>query len=194
MNLLNHSFLTMPSTFHQKGEGRRDEGILGAIKIFHFSNSIFSPARVFQSKMCSPSNRDTLSTEHWKGKSNIKIRANYYTLQMGTQKCPLFQSKKWVDERSQGFLALTCFLSTTPHSMINAEFWSKMYLILGIFLSTSISQTFRNGGAITLGCTTNEFCEYKPIHEKPISLDSVLAKPPSCDYITPSIAYQHALR
>ena len=38
IHLLDHSFLIMyTSTFHQKGERRRDKGVLGAIKkFFHF--------------------------------------------------------------------------------------------------------------------------------------------------------------
>lgn len=160
----------MLSTFHQKGERRRDKEILGAIKMFHFWNPIFSPARVFQSKMGSPSNSDTSSTEHWKGESNIEIRANYSTLQMGTQKCLLFQSKEWIGEKNPGLLDLTCSLSSSPHSIITAEFWSEMSLILEIFVSISISQTFRNGGARILGYTTNEFWLYKAIHKKTLFL------------------------
>lgn len=55
IHLLDHSFLTMcTSTFHQKGETRRDKGVLGAIKIFfHFSNPTFFQ-QIYFSLRCVP--------------------------------------------------------------------------------------------------------------------------------------------
>ena len=148
IHLLDHSFLTMcTSTFYQKGERRRDKGVLVAMKKFSISEIQLSPANVFWSKMCSPSNRARSGIGYLKGKAAkqpqpITPSCRWWPWSPQISVVPILKMSWW--ERPIPLVSPTSSLFTSPHSVIyviHAEFQSKMHLILGNFLPIPLHQS-----------------------------------------------------